>query len=139
MLYSATFDALPDAGREKVYHRLYDVLSGKDQAKFARLTNADRQGRPGDRKGYEAGSSHLLDRPEVGSALAICGKEEEPTMNGLSRFTKMRMSGRKSSSGLSLLFAAISTVSLQAAAPRAGKPSRTKLAFARCQFRRTGL
>jgi hypothetical protein len=43
MLYSSTFDALPDAVREKVYRRIYDVLSGEDQAKFARLTADDRQ------------------------------------------------------------------------------------------------
>ena len=44
MLYSATFDALPDAVREKVYRRIYDVLTGKDaDKKFARLTAEDRQ------------------------------------------------------------------------------------------------
>jgi hypothetical protein len=43
MVYSAIFDALPDAVREKVYRRIYDVLSGKDQAKFARLTADDRK------------------------------------------------------------------------------------------------
>ncbi len=44
MLYSATFDALPDAVRERVYRRIFDVLTGKDRDKqFARLTADDRQ------------------------------------------------------------------------------------------------
>jgi hypothetical protein len=44
MIYSPTFDAMPNAVREKVYQRLYDVLAGKDPGKkFARLTADDRQ------------------------------------------------------------------------------------------------
>ena len=44
MLYSPTFDAMPDAVREKVYRRLYDVLSEKDaDKKFARLKTEDRK------------------------------------------------------------------------------------------------
>ncbi len=44
MLYSEAFDAMPDAVREKVYRKVYDVLSGKNQDQvFARLTAADRQ------------------------------------------------------------------------------------------------
>ncbi len=44
MLYSAAFDALPDAVREKVYRRIYDVLTGHDpDKKFARLSADDRQ------------------------------------------------------------------------------------------------
>jgi hypothetical protein len=44
MIYSETFDAMPDVVREKVYRRLYDVLSGKDQTKtFARLPDDDRR------------------------------------------------------------------------------------------------
>ena len=44
MLYSPTFDAMPEAVREKVYRRLYDVLSEKDaDKKFARLTTEDRK------------------------------------------------------------------------------------------------
>jgi hypothetical protein len=44
MLYSSAFDALPDAVREKVYRRIYDVLIGKDPDKrFARLTADDRK------------------------------------------------------------------------------------------------
>jgi hypothetical protein len=43
MIYSEPFDGMPDAVREKVYQRLYDVLSGKDQSKtFARLSADDR-------------------------------------------------------------------------------------------------
>lgn len=44
MVYSRTFDALPDDIRERVYQRLFEVLSGKDQgAKFAHLSRVDRQ------------------------------------------------------------------------------------------------
>jgi hypothetical protein len=44
MIYSETFDSLPDAIRERVYQRLYDVLSGRDQSdKFKRLSAGDRQ------------------------------------------------------------------------------------------------
>jgi hypothetical protein len=43
MIYSETFDAMPDVVREQVYRRLYDVLTGKDQSKtFARLSDGDR-------------------------------------------------------------------------------------------------
>jgi hypothetical protein len=43
MIYSEAFDAMPDSVRQRVYQRLYDVLSGKDQsATFARLTAEDR-------------------------------------------------------------------------------------------------
>ncbi len=43
MIYSETFDAMPDVVRERLYRRLYDVLTGKDQSKtFARLSDADR-------------------------------------------------------------------------------------------------
>lgn len=42
-IYNPAFDALPAGVREKIYRRLYEVLSGKDQSrKFARLTPADR-------------------------------------------------------------------------------------------------
>jgi hypothetical protein len=44
MIYSAAFDALPDMARERVYKRLFDVLTGKDQSKtFARLSAEDRR------------------------------------------------------------------------------------------------
>jgi hypothetical protein len=44
MIYSAAFDAMPDLARERVYQRLYDVLSGKDtDKKFARLSADDRR------------------------------------------------------------------------------------------------
>jgi hypothetical protein len=43
MIYSAAFDAMPDMIRERVYQRLYDVLTGKDRsAKFSRLSDSDR-------------------------------------------------------------------------------------------------
>ena len=44
LIYSDAFDKLPDAVREYIYQRLWDVLSGKDtSAAFAHLTAADRQ------------------------------------------------------------------------------------------------
>lgn len=43
MIYNPVFDALPDAVRQRIYRRLYDVLSGKDTSQpFARLTATDR-------------------------------------------------------------------------------------------------
>jgi hypothetical protein len=43
MIYSAAFDGMPDTIRERVYQRLFDVLTGKDSsAKFGRLSNTDR-------------------------------------------------------------------------------------------------
>jgi hypothetical protein len=44
MVYSAAFDALPEMVRDRVYQRLYDVLTGKDKSKtFMGLSSADRQ------------------------------------------------------------------------------------------------
>jgi len=44
MIYSTAFDALPDVVRERVYQRLHDILTGKDQSKtFAGISPADRQ------------------------------------------------------------------------------------------------
>ena len=44
MVYSEAFEAIPDAARERIYHRLHDVLTGVDQnPKFAGLATADRQ------------------------------------------------------------------------------------------------
>jgi len=44
MIYSETFDAMPDVVRERVYRRLYDVLTNKDQSKtVARLSEGDRR------------------------------------------------------------------------------------------------
>jgi hypothetical protein len=43
MIYSDIFDNLPESVRERIYQRLYDVLSGKERSeKFARLTAQDR-------------------------------------------------------------------------------------------------
>ena len=44
MIYSAAFDALPDMARERVYRRIFEVLTGKDQSKtFARLSAENRR------------------------------------------------------------------------------------------------
>jgi hypothetical protein len=44
MIYSPSFDALPEAVRERIYQRLYDVLSRKDSSpRFNHLSTADRQ------------------------------------------------------------------------------------------------
>jgi len=45
MIYSAAFDGLPEVVRERVYQRLYDILTGNDKSKtFAAISAADRQG-----------------------------------------------------------------------------------------------
>jgi len=42
-IYSPTFDALPDAARERFTKRIREVLTGVDRsAKFAKLTDQDR-------------------------------------------------------------------------------------------------
>ena len=44
LIYSESFDALPDPAKEYVYHRLLEVLSGQDSSPdFARLSAADRR------------------------------------------------------------------------------------------------
>ena len=44
MIYSAAFDGMPDIVKDRVYQRLYEVLSGKDQSpQFARLSADDRK------------------------------------------------------------------------------------------------
>ena len=44
MIYSAAFDAMPDTARERIYRRLYDVLTGQDQSKtYSRLSAEDRR------------------------------------------------------------------------------------------------
>jgi hypothetical protein len=44
LIYSAQFDGLPQSAKDRVYRRLYSVLSGEDQsAAYARLNQADRQ------------------------------------------------------------------------------------------------
>ena len=44
LIYSAAFDALPASVKERVYRRLWDVLSGKETGKeYAHLTAEDRR------------------------------------------------------------------------------------------------
>jgi len=44
LIYSEAFDALPGPARDHVYHRLLEVLSGRDQdPAFARVSAPDRQ------------------------------------------------------------------------------------------------
>ncbi|HEX4595679.1 MAG TPA: hypothetical protein VH157_15445, partial [Bryobacteraceae bacterium] len=44
LIYSAQFDALPGDTRERIYQRLYDILTGKDQGqKFASISADDRR------------------------------------------------------------------------------------------------
>lgn len=44
MIYTAAFDAMPDYARDRIYRRLYDILSGADSsAKYSRLDSATRQ------------------------------------------------------------------------------------------------
>lgn len=43
MIYSEAFDGMPDWARERVYRRLYDVLTGKNASeRLARISTADR-------------------------------------------------------------------------------------------------
>lgn len=67
MIYTAAFDAMPDIVRDRVYHRLFDILSGQDQSKtFAALSPVDRQAvleivratKPNLPKYWTASSSH---------------------------------------------------------------------------------
>jgi hypothetical protein len=44
MIYTAAFDAMPDYARERIYRRIYDILTGAESAaKFARLTADERR------------------------------------------------------------------------------------------------
>ncbi len=44
MIYSPAFDGMPDVARDRVYQRLYEVLTGKNtDPKFARLSADDRR------------------------------------------------------------------------------------------------
>ncbi len=44
LIYSEAFDALPVAAKDRVYRRLWEILSGQDQSStFARLSNTDRR------------------------------------------------------------------------------------------------
>jgi hypothetical protein len=44
MIYSEAFDAMPDQVKDRVYRRLYDLLTGRDQSdKFKRLSADDRR------------------------------------------------------------------------------------------------
>ena len=83
LIYTESFDSLPDPARSYVYHRLFEVLSGKDQsADFARISAADRQavleillatkqGLPEEWRSY-ANASHLH----------IAGKRQIPVPQG---------------------------------------------------------
>jgi hypothetical protein len=43
MIYSPSFDRLPQTAKDLVYRRMWEVLSGRDKAKrYARLSRADR-------------------------------------------------------------------------------------------------
>jgi hypothetical protein len=43
MIYGEVFDAMPAVARDRVYRRLYDVLTGGTPGpKFVHLSNADR-------------------------------------------------------------------------------------------------
>ena len=43
MIYSEALDAMPDTAKDRVYRRLFEVLSGEDKSeKFAKLSLGDR-------------------------------------------------------------------------------------------------
>src|SRR5262249_43661134 len=41
MIYSAAFDGMPDVARERIYQRLFEILSGKDQSKAFESLSAE--------------------------------------------------------------------------------------------------
>jgi hypothetical protein len=44
MIYSPSFEHLPQTAKDMVYRRMWEVLSGRDSAtKYARLSRADRK------------------------------------------------------------------------------------------------
>lgn len=44
LIYSEAFDALPTPAKDRIYQRLWEILSGKDDSKtYARLSQADRR------------------------------------------------------------------------------------------------
>jgi hypothetical protein len=44
LIYSSAFDELPSPAKEYVYHRLFEILTGREQgSEFARLTGEDRR------------------------------------------------------------------------------------------------
>src|SRR5215510_13614103 len=44
LIYSETFDALPDAAKGAVYKRLWEILTGRDRSpRFAGLSQSERQ------------------------------------------------------------------------------------------------
>ncbi len=44
MIYSPAFDALPAPAKDAIYHRMWEILSGKQKdIRYARLTRADRE------------------------------------------------------------------------------------------------
>jgi hypothetical protein len=44
LIYSPAFDGLPDLAKDRVYRRLWEVLSGRDEKKeFQHLSAEDRQ------------------------------------------------------------------------------------------------
>lgn len=70
LIYSEAFDAIPEPARGYIYHRLFEVLTGRDQTPaYARLSAADRtnvleillatkQGLPGEWSSYRLQSSN---------------------------------------------------------------------------------
>jgi hypothetical protein len=44
MIYSASFEALPEEAKAAIYRRMWQILSGAERnPKYARLTTADRR------------------------------------------------------------------------------------------------
>jgi hypothetical protein len=86
LIYSEAFDAIPEPAKVYVYHRLFEVLTGRDQSpEFARLTREDRQsifeillatkpGLPAEWRTYQkqanqgAGAGQVLSGPSATSA-----------------------------------------------------------------------
>ena len=61
MIYSAAFDGLPEMVRDRVYQRLYDVLTGQGQSQdLCGDFGCGPAGRPRDRPGHQAKSAEIL-------------------------------------------------------------------------------
>ena len=61
MIYSAAFDGMPDKVRDRVYQRLYEILTGKDTSKtFARLDAGNPRCDPRNRARHEVQRSRSV-------------------------------------------------------------------------------
>ena len=79
LIYSEAFDGLPDAAKDYVYRRLWEVLSGSDDSgRFRHLSHADREAiLPGPPR-HEIRPARLLARTERSGASEGSNTKAEP-------------------------------------------------------------